>query len=216
MSESTKVAIIGAGKVGGALGVNLARHGVPVRFGVRRDADLNALLAACEGRAQATPVVEAVAWADMVVLAVPAAAALDSVREAAGVLKGKVLVDATNPVGFGADGPVLRPPEEGSVAAQLAKALPGVRVVKAFNTFGAEFHGDPKLGGSSVDVYIAGDDAQARVQVAALATRTGFTAVDSGPLRNAALLEAMAVLWIHLALKGGQGREVAFKLLRRG
>ena len=51
--------------------------------------------------------------------------------------------------------------------------------------------------------------------MSAIATKAGFTPIDVGPLRNAALLESLAVLWIHLAMKGGQGRHVAFKLLER-
>lgn len=69
---------------------------------------------------------------------------------------------------------------------------------------------------TSVDVPLASDDAEAKALVSSIATKVGFTPIDAGPLRNAALLESLAVLWIHLAMKGGQGRHVAFKLLKRG
>ncbi len=210
-----KIGIIGAGNVGGNLGIRLARHGYPVRFGVRPGADVKETLDACEGRAEATSIADAAAWADVLFLAVPHAAAVNAAREA-GPLAGKVLVDCTNPVSWSADGPTLAPMPEGSTAAALTRALPQARVVKGFNTFGAEFHLDPALAGTSVDVYLAGDDAGAKQLVGGIASRAGFTPVDSGPLRNAALLENLAVLWIHLAVKGGQGRHVAFKLLKRG
>jgi 8-hydroxy-5-deazaflavin:NADPH oxidoreductase len=215
MNENMKIAIIGAGNVGANLGLNLVRHGYPVRFGVREGADVKELLSRCEGRAEATSVAEAVKWAEVVFLAVPAGAAVEAVK-GAGEVTGKVLVDCTNPVAWGGDGPRLAPVPEGSVAAALAAAFPGLRVVKGFSTFGAEFHLEPRIGDTSVDVQLAGDDAEAKARVAAIATKAGFTPVDVGPLRNAALLESLAVLWIHLALKGGQGRQVAFKLLKRG
>jgi hypothetical protein len=137
-----------------------------------------------------------------------------SVLEEAGGLKGTIVVDCTNPVRWEA-GPVHVPPEEGSVAAQLARRFPGARIVKAFNTFGAEFHADAKLGASAADLYLAGDDVDARRAISDLAKTLGFEPVDVGPLRNARHLESLAVLWIHLATVGGKGRQVAFKLLAR-
>lgn len=209
-----KIGIIGAGNVGGNLGVRLSKSGYEVRFGVRPGADVKELLERCEGKARAGAVAEVAAWADVLFLAVPGAAAVGAAREA-GDLTGKVLVDCNNPVNWGADGPTLAPVAEGSITAALAQAVPGARVVKGFSTFGAEFHLEPSIQGTAVDVQLAGDDAQAKQTVAAIATRAGFQPVDCGPLRNAALLESLAVLWIHLALKGGQGRHVAFKLLKR-
>ena len=94
--------------------------------------------------------------------------------------------------------------------------MPGARVVKGFNTFGAEIHLDPSLGGTVADVFLAGDDAEAKKAVAAVAEAAGFTPVDSGPLRNAAVLENLAILWIHLALREGHGRNWSFKKLARG
>jgi len=215
MSETTHtIAIIGTGNVGGALAVRLAKAGYAVRLGVREGKDQSELL----GRAGPTATVDtpagAAAAADVVVLAVPGNAAVEAAT-ALGELAGKVIVDTTNPVAWNA-GPVLAAPAEGSNAAALAAALPKARVVKAFSTFGAEFHADPSLPGGPVDVQIASDDAEARQLVAAIAERAGFNPVDVGPLRNAALLESLAVLWIHLATVGGRGRNAAFKLITRG
>jgi 8-hydroxy-5-deazaflavin:NADPH oxidoreductase len=211
---TSKIAIIGSGNVGANLGINLARHGFTLRFGVREPAKAQDTVAQCQGKAEAVSVSAAAQWADVIFLTVPANAALEAVRSL-GNLQGKVLVDCTNPLTWN-DGPVWAPPAEGSVTAQLAKAFPGVRVVKGFSTFGAEFHLDPSVGGTSIDVPLAGDDADAKAQVSAIAQAAGFTPLDAGPLRNAAVLENLAILWIHLALKGGPGREVAFKLLKRG
>ena len=213
MSE-TSIAIIGTGNVGGALGARLAKAGYAVRFGARAGKDPGELLARAGNGASAHPPAEAVAGAEVVILAVPGKVAV-AAATGLGSLEGKVLVDCTTPVGWDG-GPVWSPPPEGSNSAALAAALPGARVVKAFNTFGAEFHADPSLPGGPADVQIAGDDDAARQQVAAIAERSGFTPVDAGPLRNAALLESLAVLWIHLATVGGRGRNAAFRLISRG
>lgn len=209
-----RIGILGAGSVGGSLGVRFVRSGLPVRFGVRRPADAAELIRRCGGKAEAVPVSEAAAWAEVAFLCVPAGAAAEAAR-AAGDLGGKVLVDCTNPVAW-EDGPVLAPVRGGSVAALLAAEVPGARVVKGFNGFGAEIHLDPDLGGVPADVLLAGDDAAAKGIVSDVARLAGFRPIDAGPLRNAALLESLAILWIQLAVKGGLGRNFAFQALRRG
>ncbi len=216
MSDTETLAIIGLGNVGAALGVRLAGAGHPIRFGARPGKDHGELLdnvTSVGGQAVVVSPAEAAAEASIVFLAVPATAAIDAAREL-DLAPGKILVDCTNPVGWD-KGPIWTPPAAGSIAAALAEALPQVRVIKAFNGFGAEFHADPKLGDTAVDVFMAGDDMPSKIQLALLSRKAGFSPVDVGPLRNAALLENLAVLWIHLATVGGRGREVAFKLLDR-
>jgi hypothetical protein len=87
--------------------------------------------------------------------------------------------------------------------------------VKGFNTFGAELHRDPNLRGTPVDVPLASDDLAALEEVEKVARAAGFRPLRAGPLRNAALLEAHALLWIHLALVGGLGRDFAFQAVTR-
>jgi predicted dinucleotide-binding enzyme len=200
----TTVAIIGTGNVGGALARTFQKAGIGVRIGTRQPAPSSA-----GAPAEFTPA-EAAQGADAVFLCVPAAAAVEATR-ALGPLEGRILVDCTNPVSWN-DGPVLAPPPEGSVAQALQKAFPATRVIKAFNHFGAEIHAEPGLPGHPSPALIAGDDPEAKKAVADLARRAGFDPVDAGPLRNAGLLEAMAVLWIHLATKGGRGRRWTFTL----
>jgi predicted dinucleotide-binding enzyme len=200
------IAIIGAGKVGRALGGRLVASGLDVTFGLKDGADASGLAA------RSAPAAEAARLADVVFLAVPGDVAVAVARTLP--LAGKVVVDCNNPVRWDA-GPVWTPPPQGSLAAAIAHAAPGARVVKAFNQFGAEFHANPTLGATTADVYLAGDDAEAKQTVSSIAATAGFTPIDAGPLRNAAVLENLATLWIHLATVGGQGREVAFKLLHR-
>ena len=98
------------------------------------------------------------------------------------------------------------PPSAGSNAAAIAAAFPQARVLKAFNHFGAEVMASP----NGADACVAGDDAAAKAVVLALAKDMGFTPRDAGPLRNAAVLENLAVLWIHLATQSGMGRQFYF------
>ncbi len=211
----TKVAIIGAGNVGGNLGARLSSAGLAVKFGVRAGKDLSALLARCGKDAAADEPAAAAAWADVVFLTVPGSAAVEVATSLSKALEGKVVVDCNNPLVW-KEGPVWNPPAEGSLAAAIAKAAPGARVVKAFNTFGAELHADPKLGSGGVQVFIAADDADAKKLVSDVATTGGFSPVDAGPLRNAPVLENLAMLWIHLATVGGRGRNFAFAMQERG
>jgi len=206
----TTVAIFGAGSVGRALAERFVTAGIDARFGVR---DAEATRGKLTGAIAQVPVMstaDAATGADMIVLAVPAAAAVDAARSA-GSLTGQVVLDCTNPLRWDA-GPVWAPPAEGSVTAQLAAAFPAARVVKGFNQFGAEIQRHPALAGGAADAFFAGDDAGAKALAMDLARQMGFTPRDAGPLRNAAVLENVAVLWIHLATVGGVGRNFAFRI----
>jgi len=207
-----KIAVIGAGSVGGGLGARLARSGYEVYFGLREGKEASELLAKSGSTAHARLPEEAAEVADIVILALPARAML----EVAGKLPlaGKIVVDAANPITWD-KGPVWAPPPEGSLAAAIQALVPNAKVVKAFNTFGAEFHADPRVGDRGVDVQMASDHDDAKSALAAVARRAGFNPVDVGPLRNAAALENLAVLWIHLAMAAGRGREFAFMAVDR-
>lgn len=206
-----KIAIIGSGNVGSALGANLSAHDYDVTFGVREGRNADEAVARSDGRATQAPIADAVTNADVVFLAVPPDAAVDAVR--ALDLAGKIVVDCNNPLRWDG-GPVWNPPAEGSLAQAIA-AVTGARVVKAFNTFGAELHANPSLAGGGVDLPIASDDDDAKAIIAALGERCGFAPVDAGPLRNAAVLENVAMLWIHLAMVGGQGRQFGYRRVGR-
>jgi 8-hydroxy-5-deazaflavin:NADPH oxidoreductase len=208
------VAVIGVGNVGANLGRRLCASGTRVRFGVRPGKEVTGLIAECGSMASAHLPDEAASGAPVVFLAVPGSAAVQAAT-ALGDLTGKVLVDCNNPLRWDA-GPVWTPPPEGSLAQAIQKALPGARVVKGFNVFGAEFHADPKLAGNgAVDVFLASDDADAKQAVSLIGERAGFVMVDAGPLRNASVLENVAMLWIQLATVGGKGRTFAFKMASR-
>jgi NADPH-dependent F420 reductase len=206
-----KISIIGAGNVGGNLGARLSKTGFPVCFGLKDGKDAAALLARCGKDATTGTVEEAARQGDMVFLALPGSVVLDVVKSLGALLDGKIVVDCNNPMSW-KDGPVWAPPSEGSLSAAIAKIAPRSTVLKAFNQFGAEHHGDPNLTGAAATVFIAGDDAAAKKQLEDVSTKAGFHPVDAGPLRNAGVLENVAMLWIHLATVGGHGRGFTIEL----
>ena len=130
-----------------------------------------------------------------------------------GDLNGKILIDATNPLAPDLSGLVV-----GNTwsAGEQVEAWTGAKVVKAFNTIGSVLFGVADFAGMRADGFYCGDDIAAKMFVSNLIAEIGMDPVDVGPLRNARLLEPMALLWIDLANNRGWGRNHAFKLLRRG
>jgi predicted dinucleotide-binding enzyme len=206
------ISILGAGNVGMALARAFAAKGEPVRLGVPEPDKYRDAVAKLGASASIGTTAEAVAASDMVILAVPYGAA-ESIARSVPDWKGRVLVDATNPLAPGLAGLSLGTTTSG--AEEIAKAAKGARVVKAFNTTGAENMEDARYPGGSVFMPVCGDDAEARARVVALATLIGFDAADCGDLSTARYLEPFAMTWIHMAIKLGHGRRFAFARLKR-
>lgn len=205
------VAILGTGRVGRALGERLVHAGATVRYGARNPGPAAASLPGSLAEIPTRLPAEATADAQIVLLAVPAAAAMDAARSA-GSLDGKILLDCTNSLRRDASGPSWAPPAEGSMAQALAAAFPGAAVVKGFNHFSSEIMRSPELTTGPAEAFFAGDDHDAKSLIMELAGQMGFRPHDAGPLRNASLIENLAVLWIHLASTEGAGRQFAFRL----
>ena len=208
------ILVIGAGNMGSSFVKQLVRSGHQVAVTARDLAKAQAVAAANAG-ARAVVAAGAAAQAEVVVLATgygDALAALQSV----GDLRGKVVIDITNPLT--ADYMGLTIGHSSSAAEEIARALPGVRLVKAFNTVFAQVLGDGADFGKGhvVPVYFAGDDAAAKATVKALIESTGFAPVDAGPLRNARYLEALAGLNIYFGYGAGKGTSMAPFWIERG
>jgi len=209
-----RIAIIGAGNVGGTLGTGWARRGHEVIFGARNASDpkLKELLAKAGGKARAAGVKEAAAAAEVVALTVPWPAAQDALRSA-GDLRGMILLDCTNPLKPDLSGLTVSYTTSGGE--QVAGWAPGARVVKIFNTTGFPNMANPEYPeGRSMMLY-CGDDPAAKKVAAQLATDLGFEPYDVGPLTEARLLEPFALVWIHLAVLQKMGTQFAFRLMRR-
>lgn len=208
-----KIAIIGTGQVAAALGQGWAARGHMITFASREPGAerVQQLLAAAGPNASAARVADAVERSSIIVLAVPFTAVRERL-EMAGDLGGKVLIDCTNPIV-----PGLRSMFDAgaSGAEQIAAWAPRARLVKAFNTTGAENMAAPHYNGQAATMFICGDDERAKGAAAQLAEELGFEVVDAGGLSAARHLENLALLWIHLARVAGLGRDIAFRLLRR-
>ncbi len=188
-----KIAIIGKGNVGSALKRGLERKGYEVRMTGRGDGVLDA------GK-----------WGEILIFAMPHSAVDDALRTLGDTVKGKIIVDVTNPL----------TPEMGlavgfttSAAEELQKKAPEAMVVKAFNTVFAAVMDSGKVKGSQVSVFAAGDDVNARSKVLELARDIGFDAIDAGPLKNARLLEPLALLNIQLGFPLKMGTQIGMKLV---
>lgn len=210
-----RIAVIGTGNVGAVLGRRWARGGHEVTFGTRRPEEpgVRALVGEAGPSAGAALPADAASRAEVVVLAVPGANAVEA-AVALGDLAGKILVDCTNPILPGLAG--LSVGRDDSGAERIARAVPDARVVKAFNTTGSANMEDPVYPAGRVAMFLCGDDAGARRTVAALAAELGFDAVDCGPLTSARYLEPMAMAWITLAYPLKHGPGFGFSVVRRG
>ncbi len=207
-----RIAVIGSGNVGAALGLGWARVGHTVTFGLRRPAEdpIRERAGAAQADIQLATVAEALRN-DLIVLAVPYTA-LAGIIEQGPSLQGKILVDCTNPIGPGL---TLSVGHTSSGAEQLAALAPGAKVVKAFNTTGYENMERPDYKEQKLAMFLCGDDADANATVATLAYDLGFDPVDAGPLSIARYLEPLAMLWIDMAIKQDKGRDFGFAFLRR-
>jgi predicted dinucleotide-binding enzyme len=206
------IAIIGAGRVGQALAQSLIAQRYTVRFGVPEPARHAELPARFKDRASVHTVAEAISPAPTVILATPYAAALQVARDVAD-WEQRILIDATNPIAPGLAGLLVGTTTSG--AEQIAAATNGARVVKCFNTTGFENMAQPQYPAGALFMPVAGDDADARQKVLALATLIGFDAVDMGALAAARYLEPWAMVWIEMAMRLGHGRQFGFVCQRR-
>jgi 8-hydroxy-5-deazaflavin:NADPH oxidoreductase len=210
------VTIVGAGRLAEGVAVRALAGGHRLRITDSAPGKAGALTASLAARSGAAAgeyrslsvasVAEAIAGADVVVLALPYPEGRAVAREQGAALSGVTVVDTCNPVDFSTFDSLLTSPGM-SAAEEIAAACPAARVVKAFNTTFATALVAGQAGGLPLDVFLAGDDARAKDQVAALARDGGLRPVDTGPLRRARELEAFQLL--HMTIQGPLGLDWA-------
>jgi 8-hydroxy-5-deazaflavin:NADPH oxidoreductase len=200
-----KLAVLGAGNVGATIGLRWAGSGHTVIFGVPDPGSQKYLELKAGGAVALTTTAKAAADADVIVIAVPWAVATDLVRSL-GDLGSSIIIDCTNAIQFGASGVSLLKIDGPSTTEVLAQAANNGRFVKTLNQVGSYIMADPSRSTPSALMYVAGDDQDARKIAMELTAALGFDARDAGPLRNAAALDHLALLFMHQAMTGPDGR----------
>ena len=185
------ISIIGLGNMAGTIAERALAGGNAVEIIGRDPAKAREVAAALAGATVGAP--GAAPTGDIVILAVPYGSAAAVVSEYGDALRGKVIIDITNPVNADLTGFVT--PEGSSGAQEIAKAATaGAHVVKAFNALFANVLAE----GRPLDVFIAGDDEQAKTRVSAFIESLGLRPLDVGLLPMARAVENLALLQLGL------------------
>ncbi|AGB22045.1 putative dinucleotide-binding enzyme [Mycobacterium sp. JS623] len=199
----SSISIIGTGNMARAIGALAVAGGNTVEV-IGRDRSKAADLATTLGGSTTTGEFGAAPAGDIVIVALRYADVVPVITKYGNALADKVIVDISNPFNADADGLAL--PADTSIAQEVAKAAPaGARVVKAFNTV----FGHVLEKGRTLDVFMAGDDAQAKAAVAELVKSLGLRPLDVGGLTMAHWLEGTSLVLMGLARHGLDNFDVA-------
>jgi 8-hydroxy-5-deazaflavin:NADPH oxidoreductase len=186
-----KVAVIGAGNIGGTIGGAWEKAGHEVAYGLRDPSK----------KKGAKNVDAALASAEVVLLAVPGGAVVDLVRDQKKNLDGKILIDATNN---------FRAASMHSWS-QLGEIVPNAQLFRAFNTLGWDVFANPVLGGEKADLFYAGPDGPPRAKVEQLIEDAGVRPIRVGGTEQADVVDGVLRLWFTLTQS--RGRRIAFRLI---
>lgn len=200
-----RISVLGAGKIGGTIGKKWAEKGHAVTFGVR-DASASKvtdLLSSIEGNVAASSIGKAIEDAEVVLLAIPGMAVEETLTDHLHALDGKIVIDATNKVGQS----IMNSLDVIRVHA------PEARLFRAFHNLGWENFANPIIGGVQADLFYCGEAGPDQEVVNGLIGDVGIRPVYIGGLEQASLVDSLTGLWFGLAILGGRGRHLAFKML---
>lgn len=205
-----KIGIVGSGNIGGNLGILFCKAGYKVFFSSRHPERLNELLTEAGPAAQAGPVDEAIAFGDVIVLSVPLKAYHEFSPQEKQALQGKIVLDTSNPYPE-RDGAIAEEArrEPGGMGVFLSRLLPGVRLIRAFNTvYFEDLKKTKNKNGDTIGVPIAGNDKEALEVAVDLVRRAGFDPVVVGGLEKSELFDVGASVYATSAT----AREIKQKL----
>jgi predicted dinucleotide-binding enzyme len=184
----TRIAVIGGGNIGGTIGEGWRKAGHEVAFASRSPEP-----------PRTVSISDAIAGAEVVLLATPGAAVPELLAEHGAALDGRVVIDATNDLA----GPGLSLPEAYASA-------PGARFARAFNTLGFELFAAPEVGGEVADLFWCGPE---DAGVEGLITDLGLRPVRVGDIDAVEVVDGVARLWLTLVFRAGHPRRIAFRML---
>jgi len=213
-----RVGILGSGDVAKALGNGFIELGHEVKMG-SRSATNEKVLAWAKGagpKASAGSFEDAASFGEVVLLCTLGAANESAISLAKPEnLEGKVVIDTTNPLDTsGGMPPKLAVSGNDSGGERVQRLLPGAHVVKAFNIVGNAFMFRPEFPGGPPDMFICGNDGDAKRKVAEILKDFGWPTIDIGGIEGSRYLEAMCIVWVLSGARGGNWSQ-AFKMLRR-
>ncbi len=212
-----KIGILGTGDVGRALGTGFVRLGHEVKMGSRdpNNEKVKAWVVKAGSRASAGTFADAARFADVAVVATLGTGTESALRLAGpDNFAGKVVIDATNPLDFSSGAPKISVGHSDSRGEQVQRWLSNARVVKAFNIVGHAHMVQPKFPGGPPDMFICGNDAEAKRTVTELLTAFGWNTIDIGGIEGSRLLEPLCLLWVAYGVRS-KSWDHAFKLLRK-
>jgi 8-hydroxy-5-deazaflavin:NADPH oxidoreductase len=202
-----KIAVLGAGNIGGTIGTKWAKAGHMVRFGVRDPgkAEVQDLIKSLGENASATSTVDAIAFGDVVLFAIPGQSMDETITANAKVLDGKILIDAANN---------MRGAATDSMSVFAAKT-PNAKVYRAFNIYGWENFEETEFGGVRGDLFYCGPDGEPRAIMEKLIADVGLEPMYVGGPDQVGVVDGILRLWFALANGQKKGRHLTFKVLTR-
>lgn len=208
-----KIGIIGTGNMGSGFAKALSKTSHQVMLGSRDPEKARKMAKAIGKNVSSGSIKEAAEFGEIVILAVGWHNAKEALSQA-GNLEGKVLIDITNPLTK--DFSSLDLGFTTSASEEIAKIVPKTKIVKAFNTIFAQLlQNSHKFKEGKANVFICGDDQEAKQKVSKLATDLGYEPIDAGQLSAARLIEPLGMLNITLGYFKKMGTGIAFRLMRK-
>ena len=190
-NKINKIGIVGSGNIGGNIGILLAKAGYEILYSSRHPDTLKGLVKTAGPKACAGTVAEAIAFGDVIVLSLPLKALPELDAEAKAALKGKIVIDTSNPYPE-RDGVIAEEArkEPGGMGTFVARLLPGARIIRAFNTvYFEDLKKRRTEGGEKIGIPIAGDDQEGLNIVRKLVEHAGLDPVVVGSLSTSKLFD---------------------------
>jgi predicted dinucleotide-binding enzyme len=214
--QKVRIGVLGSGDVGRVLAAGFVSLGHDVKIGSRNPQKLQAWADAAGTRASTGTFADTARFGDILVLATLGAGTEDAIR-LAGIenFDGKVVIDTTNPLDFSQGiPPRLYVGHTDSLGEQIQRLIPNARVVKGFNTVGNAHMVSPQFPGGPPDMFICGNDDDAKKIVAQICEHFGWGVIDIGGIEGSRHLEPMCIVWVLHGVRSGSWNH-AFKMLHK-